>query len=276
MDPVGTAPAHVHDMHVRLVPRPDALGRLLAVMARCGIDRATVSAGGTIDLLRLSRQLVVGGHVETDADNIAVAKACAGSGGRLLPFWFGNPHRPASIYRRHAVGFRGLEISPAVHGVRLDDDRCADLVSVAEDVGHPVYVVCLERPGCRVADLVALAEQRPQVRFVLGHGGVGNIDFYGIELVAARPNVLFETSGGYSTVLRAAIDRLGAERVLFGSEYPLQHPAVELAKLDAADLTPTERRQITWDNATRLLGGESDDSDGRRTHLAAGAVAPAR
>lgn len=276
MDPVGTGPAPVLDMHVRLVPRPDALGRLLAVMARCGIDRAVVSAGGTIDLLRLSRQLVVGGHVETDADNIAVATACAGSGGRLVPFWFGNPHRPAATYRRHAAGFRGLEISPAVHGVRLDDDRCADLISVAEDMTHPVYVVCLERPGCRVADLVALAERHPLVRFVLGHSGVGNIDFYGIELVVARPNVLLETSGGYSTVLRAAVDRLGAERVLFGSEYPLQHPAVELAKLDAAELTQTERRLIIWDNATRLLRGEPDDTDGRRTRVAAGAAAPAR
>jgi uncharacterized protein len=242
--------SELFDFHVRLAP--GSASRLLSTLDGHGVARAAVAAGGVIDLTRLSRQLVEGGHVTADADNAAVLAACGSSGGRLVPVWFGNPHRPASWYAA-AEGFRGLEISPAVHGVALTDPRVADLVAVAARRRHSVYTVCLERPGCRVTDLVALATAFPAVRFVLGHTGVGNIDYWGIDVVAARPNIAVETSGGYSGVLRYALDRLGADRLLFGSEWPLQDPSVELAKYAAVAPTPEQWRRIAWENAESLL-----------------------
>ena len=244
----------VLDFHVRLAPRPGAAERMLATLDACGLTRAVVCAGGTIDLDRLSRQLVEGGHVETDADNDAVLDACAGTDGRLVPFFFANPHRPPEAYRARAAEFRGLEISPAVHGVGLTDPRVARLVAVAADFGHPVYVVCLSRGGAGVADLVALARRFPRVNFVLGHSGIGNIDFHALTLIRDEPNIALETSGGYTCVAEAAVSRLGADRVVFGSEYPLQHPAVELAKFQVLPLPPEQWRRIAWDNAHRLLG----------------------
>jgi uncharacterized protein len=246
----------VFDFHVRLAPRPGAGERLLSMMDDCGLTRAVVCAGGTIELDRLSRQLIEGGHVETDADNDAVLDACADTDGRLVPFFFANPHRPAEAYRKRAGEFRGLEISPAVHGVGLTELGVADLVAVAAEFGHPVYVVCLDRPGARVTDLVALARRFPHVRFVLGHSGIGNIDLYALTLIGPEPNIALETSGGYSCVAEAAVRRLGANRVVFGSEHPLQHPAVELAKFEVLRLPPEQWRQIAWDNAHRLLREE--------------------
>jgi len=247
----------IFDFHARLAPRTDALPRLLDVMDSCGIERAAVAAGGTIDPVRLSRQLVEGGHVESDADNDAVLAACDRAGGRLVPIYFANPHRPASTYAASAADFRGLEVSPAVHGVPLPDGRVAELIAVAGEAGHSVYVVCLSRPGCQIVDLVRLAARFPSVSFVLGHGGVGNIDYYGVELIAPQPNILLETSGGYTTVLLAAVDRLGPGRVLFGTEFPLQHPSVELAKYRALELPAVLWRQIAWDNADRLVETET-------------------
>ncbi|KWX00477.1 hydrolase [Carbonactinospora thermoautotrophica] len=249
----------VFDFHVRLAPRPGAVDWLLAVMDECQIDRAVVCAGGVIDIDRLSRQLIEGGHIEADADNDAVLTGCARSGGRLVPFFFANPHRSPDRYQKRAEEFRGLEISPAVHGVPLTDERTAALVEVAAEVGHPVYLVCIDRPGCRVADLVRLAEAFPDVTFVLGHAGIGNIDFYAIDLITPWRNVLLETSGGYTSVAKAAIERLGADRVLFGSEHPLQHPSVELAKFRALDLSPEIWRQIAWRNACRVLGEDLEE-----------------
>lgn len=246
----------VLDFHVRLAPRPGARQRLLSTLDECGLARAVVCAGGTIDLDRLSRQLIDGGHVETDADNDEVLVACAGTGGRLVPFFFANPHRSPKVYRARAAEFRGLEVSPAVHGVGLTDPRVVELVAVAAEFGHPVYAVCLDRPGAGVADLVDLSHKFPQVSFVLGHSGIGNIDLYALSLIRDEPNILLETSGGYTCVAQAALSRLGANRVVFGSEYPLQHPAVELAKFQALRVPPRQWRQIAWDNAHRLLGEE--------------------
>lgn len=250
----GTGGSGVLDFHMRLGPRPGAAAELLELMDRCRIERAVVCAGGTIDLDRLSTQLVEGGQVRTDADNDAVLAGCTASAGRLVPFFFANPHRNAEVYRSRADEFRGLEISPAVHGVALTDRRVAELVSVAAEAGHPVYVVCLARPGSGVADLVRLAERFPQVRFVLGHSGIGNIDLHALNLVAPHPTISVETSGGYTCVLRAALQRLGADRVLFGSEYPLQHPSVEFAKFAAVQLSPECWQQVAWHNGHRLIG----------------------
>ena len=144
-----------------------------------------------------------------------------------------------------------------MHGVPLADPRTADLVAAAAIAGHSVYVVCLPRPGDTVADLVGLALKFPMVDFVLGHLGVHLIDTYAIDLVSEVDNVLVETSGGYTVTLRIAVQRLGPGRLLFGTEAPHQHPDVELAKYAALGLPAPAWRQIAWENAMRLFGGNN-------------------
>jgi uncharacterized protein len=244
----------VLDIHARLGTNAGALDALLSTMDHCGIARAAVCAGGVIGLERLAIHIMTGQHTENDADNDAVLASCDRAGGRLLPFFFGNPHRGPQPYQQRADRVRGLEISPAVHGVPLTDERTLALVAVAAQARHPVYVVCLNRPGCGPADLAALAAAFPEVTFLLGHCGFVGIDVHSLTVVAPYPNILAETSGCYTCVARIAVQRLGAERVLLGTEYPLQHPEVELTKLRALDLDVADWHQITWRNACRLLG----------------------
>jgi predicted TIM-barrel fold metal-dependent hydrolase len=247
----------VFDFHARVGGGPQAVERLLATLTDWGIDRAAVCAGGMIDLDRLSAQVITGGSIDVDADNDAVLAACERAPDRLVPFFFGNPHRDAKYYRSRAEQFRALEVSPAVHGVPLADPRTLDLIDVAAEVGHPVYVVCLGRPGVGATDLALLAQRYPEVAFVLGHCGFVGIDVYALNCVADTPNIFAETSGCYTGVARAAISRLGADRVVFGTEYPLQHPSVELAKLQALALAPDSREAVVWRNAHRLLNEEA-------------------
>jgi predicted TIM-barrel fold metal-dependent hydrolase len=144
-----------------------------------------------------------------------------------------------------------------VHGFSLDDPRVDALARTAARAGHPVYVVCLGRPGTRAEDLVALAGRHPSVTFVSGHCGHTGLDAAGLHRIAARPNIAVELSGCYTAVARLAVRRLGAGRVLFGTEHPLQHPAVEVAKLRALGLAPGELRLVAAGNAVRLLESAS-------------------
>ncbi|MBF9134463.1 amidohydrolase family protein [Plantactinospora sp. S1510] len=247
----------IYDFHLRIGPVPEdpsvAADRLLGEMDRHGITRGVACAGGLIDPVRLARQIVFGGHLETDADNERVLAVSARSGGRLTPFYFANPHRQPRRYLDAAPSYRGLEISPAVHGVGLDDPRTVALVEVAAQAGHPVYVVCLGRPGATVGDLVTLAGKFPEARFVLGHCGFIGIDFHAVATIAETGNIFAETSGCYTSVARVAVQRLGADRVVFGSEYPAQDFGVELAKCRALALTDDELHRVTWASAVRLL-----------------------
>lgn len=249
----------VFDFHVRLAPGQQPLDRLYTAMDGNGITRAAVAAGGVLPPAVLSRQLVDSTYSDVDPDNDAVLAACQSSRGRLVPVYFANPHRSVEVYRKRQHEFRGLELSPAVHGFPLTDWTTAEFVTAAGEAGHSVYVVCLIRAGCGVADLAALAARFPTVRFVLGHGGASSIDFHAVTLIEPHHNIYFESSGTYSSVLAFALLRLGARRVLFGSEHPLQHPSVELAKLAVLRLNPGDLEQIRWRNAHRLLGEEIED-----------------
>ncbi|PRX46966.1 hypothetical protein B0I33_10663 [Prauserella shujinwangii] len=247
------SPGRIIDFHARLAPRPQALDTMLAAMDTAGIERAAVCSGGVVDLDTLATHILTGGFVESDADNDALLRDCSRSGGRLIPFYFGNPHRGADDYRSRAADFRGLELSPSIHGVALTDERNIALVEVAEQAGHPVYVVCIGRSGCDTAELVALARRFPRVRFVLGHCGFIGIDFHALNLIRDVEHISAELSGCYWGVARAAVRRLGADRVLFGSEYPLQHLEVELTKLRALELDDDQFQRITRTNAERLF-----------------------
>jgi uncharacterized protein len=245
--------APILDFHARLTPRVGAPDHLLSVMDRVGIERAAVAAGGLVPLLQLSRQIVDGGVSTVEADNDAVLRACAESGGRLIPIFFATPHRSPDRYLRRAGDFRAVELAPALSGVPLTDERSAALVAAAAEAGHAVYTHCLARQGFTVGDLVTLATSFPQVTLVLAHGGIGHIDVHGVELIRPHTNIMLETSGGYTHVLQCALERLGPRRVLFGSEFPLQHPSVELAKYRALGVDPAVWRQVAWENACRVL-----------------------
>jgi predicted TIM-barrel fold metal-dependent hydrolase len=170
-----------------------------------------------------------------------------------VPFYFANPRTGLGEYREQVGGFRGLELSPAVHGLPFDDPRMVAFVEVAAGAGHPVYLVCLGRAGARTADLVSLAARFPDTTFVFGHCGFIGIDIAGIDLIAGRPNIVAETSGCFGVVVRHALHRLGPDRVLFGTEYPLQHPSTELAKYAALELAASCWRKVAWHNACRVL-----------------------
>jgi predicted TIM-barrel fold metal-dependent hydrolase len=238
----------IFDFHARLSPG------LLGALDEAGIERAAVCAGGLVDLDRLATQIDDGGRSEARADNEGVRRACEASGGRLVPFFFADPLRDVEAYAG-AVAHRGLEISPAVHGFRLDHPGVDALAAVAASFGHPVYVVCLGRPGTRATDLAALARRHPAVTFVSGHCGHTGLDAAGLRVLAGVPNTCVEISGCYTAVARLAVARLGASRVLFGTEHPLQHPSVEVAKLHALGLAPAAFELVAGGNAVRILEG---------------------
>ena len=150
----------------------------------------------------------------------------------------------------------GLELSPAVYGTGFRDATTYALVRVAADAGHPVYTVCTGQRGARAADLVWLAGRFSTVPFVFGHCGFTGIDTDGINRIADHDNIIVETSGCWCVAVRRAVAQLGADRVVFGTEYPLQEPSVELAKLAALGLSTAVREKVAWRNAHRLLGEE--------------------
>jgi 2,3-dihydroxybenzoate decarboxylase len=70
-----------------------------------------------------------------------------------------------------------------------------------------------------------------------------------------RRNVMITTSGVHDPApLRAAITVMGAERVMFATDYPFERAQDAVAALRNAPVTEKERTMISHGNAAKLLG----------------------
>jgi predicted TIM-barrel fold metal-dependent hydrolase len=75
-----------------------------------------------------------------------------------------------------------------------------------------------------------------------------------INCLAEYKNIYTDTSGiRYFDLLRQAVQRAGAHKILFGSDGPWLHPALELEKIYALGLSCSEEQLILGGNFLRLI-----------------------
>lgn len=74
-----------------------------------------------------------------------------------------------------------------------------------------------------------------------------------IDKLVKHPNVYTHTSGVRRfDLLNEAYERAGAHKILFGTDGPWLHPAVEIAKVYALKCNPFEEQQILSGNFLKL------------------------
>jgi predicted TIM-barrel fold metal-dependent hydrolase len=108
------------------------------------------------------------------------------------------------------------------------------------------------------ADIADLARRFPQVKIICPHlAGIGK---RGVLDLAPHVNVLVDTSGGppiNGALVEYAVDKLGAERLLFGSDLygaAGRDQACQLGRLLGADISAHDKELISGLNAKRILG----------------------
>jgi uncharacterized protein len=104
------------------------------------------------------------------------------------------------------------------------------------------------------ADTALLARRHPEVQVIMAH--LTGCETRGVLEVKRLPNVVLDTSGGppVDGLLEYAVEQLGADRVLYGSDLPGRSPAVAIGRVLGSRLTAAEKRKVLHDNAARLLG----------------------
>jgi predicted TIM-barrel fold metal-dependent hydrolase len=169
-------------------------------------------------------------------------------------------------------GARILKIHPASDGDGVDSPRYRALLKAADDFGMPVIL----HTGCMHSHLLyrdpdqGRAERFtpwfgdfPGVRFILAHM---NMHEPGVALDLAErfANVSVDTSWQPEEMIGEAVRRIGHERVLFGTDWPLvgQNIAIGMRRVRECQsmgmITELQARAILGGNAVRLLGaGES-------------------
>jgi predicted TIM-barrel fold metal-dependent hydrolase len=96
-------------------------------------------------------------------------------------------------------------------------------------------------------------------KIILAHWG-GGLFFFSLlrkEVKENLQNVYFDTAASPylydAAVYRLAIERVGAEKILFGSDFPLLSPARYFEEMKAAGLSQDQMQQICGRNAAALF-----------------------
>lgn len=174
---------------------------------------------------------------------------------------------------RHAQheGLIGLgELSPHSQGLPIDDPALADVLRLAGELQMPVNLHVTD-PASRpypgrvetpLPDFVRLAGEFPQTTFILAHWG-GLLPLVVPDAnTAALPNVFYDTAASpllYDpNVWPRALSACGRERVLFGSDFPLNlcpklDDAPRMARFVAEARGHGADANVLGGNAARLL-----------------------
>ncbi len=207
-------------------------------------------------------------HKDLAAVNSRLAAECRRFPGFLIPFGSVNPRQPdwEEDLRRCQEQHRmpGIRLHPNYHSYRLDDQVFAQLLEKAaerrliiqivvrmedERTHHPLMQVpavdlkplpgVLARvPAARLQILNASFDPRDETSVVLARGGKVHFDFANVEGV-----------GGLAKMLQ----RVGWERVVFGSHFPLFYPESALLKIRESALPDEEVQAVQHANARALL-----------------------
>ncbi|HEV2296796.1 MAG TPA: amidohydrolase family protein [Tepidisphaeraceae bacterium] len=243
----------------RAVPdnTPEALLRL---MDRHGIAQAVVSSLHSVF------------YTDAHSGNEELAQWTSGHRDRLIPCATLNPAFPGWERDLRQCcdewGMRGLRLFPTHHRYSLTSPQCLDLVRAAtERALHIAIPLRLEdrrqqhwmdvTAEVRLAEIAALARACPEANIlVLEAIGVETSDFVrDPSLASAR--VYFEFSR-MATVLQRTIpmllERLGAQRLVFGTGMPLKLPGPALLKLQLLEAPSEVKAQLAAGNMARLLG----------------------
>lgn len=186
--------------------------------------------------------------------NRDVAALVARHPGRLIGFCFVHARRDAGNVHgivEHAIGeldMRGIKVH------RKDAPLTDEICDAAQVFGLPI----LYDPDGEVDVAADFAARHPEVPFIVPHLGTFNDRWERqlalIDHLERLPNLHTDTSGVRSfDLLVEAVARAGASKVLFGSDGPWLHPAVELAKVRLLRLRPDQEGLILGGNLRRIL-----------------------
>ncbi len=186
---------------------------------------------------------------------------------RFIPF--GTVHPELSIeenlrhLRENDIG--GVKLHPLFQELAMSDPKVIELVGALADAGI-VIITHVGAGGDPAANergapnhVRHLVDRYPHLKLIACHfGGYHRLDEAEEQLVGS--NAYLETSWPPTVAdvdkdrIRAIIDAHGADRIIFGSDWPMANPAAEIAAIRDLGLGTAVEDGILGGNLARLLG----------------------
>ena len=201
---------------------------------------------------------------QVSAINRFISQSVQESGGRFTGM--GTMHLESESFERdldelQSLGLVGVKLHPDIQEFCVDDPRAMKIFELCEDRGLPVcvhtgdYRYDYSNPP-RVRNVL---EAFPKLTFIGAHFGGWSVWKEAARVLPDYPNIIVDTSSTFylhkehPQWIKELIRVWGAERVMFGTDYPLWDQNNEIDYLLKLDLTEEEYQQIFWKTAADLF-----------------------
>ena len=262
----GTAPlidAHAHFYHAG-AGRAD-WARVNAARFRAG-DRIGVSyhVASVLGSYGHTSPTYFPSPADVSAGNDAMTSIATAEPERVRWYVTVNPnhtaHAVAEIERGIARGAIGVKLLAS----RRADDPLLDPICALAAAHHLPILHHIwqhrtrEWPNQEVsdgADLSRLAQRHPRTTFILAHLGGGGDWAHTLPAVRDTPNIYPDASGSGVDrgMLDAALDTLGAQRLLWACDLTMETGLAKLRALEVIGLSADDLADVRWRNAARLF-----------------------
>jgi hypothetical protein len=252
------AHAHAGPYSLFFIPRSSST-EMVAVMDRCGVETAILSANLAIQL-------------DARAGNDQTAGIVSAHPSRLLGYFVVNPWQDpeGEIARRcDDKRFVGIKIHPDLHHYPMTGKRYDPVWEFAERTGRPVLThTWLGSEFDDLSHVADVAERHPLAHILAGHAGVRRegIDT-AIALARRHPRTYLEVCGSrwHGELIARMVGEVGAEQVIYGSDFPFIDMRMSLGRLVFAPLSDAAAAMVLGGNIARLvpqLAGRTEKSGG--------------
>ncbi len=158
------------------------------------------------------------------------------------------------------LGLKGVKLHPDIQKFALDDPKCREIYALCEG-RLPLLLHTGDKRYhySNPQQLMPVLREFPDLTVVGAHFGGWSVWEEASEVLKGLPNLWVDCSSTFYAVkdnnaILRMIHGYGAERVLFGTDYPMWVPEPELSRFFTLDLTDDERRLILSENAKTLWG----------------------
>ena len=206
-------------------------------------------------------QSVATTQLQVHSVNNFIAREVAQFPDRL--YGFGTLHQESSsedIRQILDLGLHGVKLHPDIQRFELDDPRifalCEELE--ANDLTLLIHTGDDRFDFSNPNRLIPLLKAFPKLKVIGAHfGGHTMWQEAARQLAGNYENLWVDCSSSFFALnkeeARDLIHAYGADRVLFGTDYPMWSPKEELKVFRSLELDPQEEQAILWDNAARLF-----------------------
>lgn len=168
------------------------------------------------------------------------------------------PNPEDEIERAIGLGLRGMKLHPDTQKVNMDDDRLMRIYELIEG-RMPLVMHCgdYRTDFSHPRRMKRILHEFPNLVVDAAHFGGWSVFDLAVEYLE-NENCFLDMSSSQKFLghrrTRELCEIYGADRILFGSDFPMWDPSEEFEMFESLDFSKADFEKMTWHNAERFVG----------------------